>query len=290
MKHRHTLLLALALAVNAAHAADMLPDPAARVDGVPASPTAAPPTPAPVADLDEARKARIALEELIRAYETGNVALVQSRLSPSMIGYQRFLDGLARDIHLMKQLRVHLFDTQVTVGPDLAVIQTGWEKRHLPVTAMGIPELLSGRGTFLLHRDKGEWKIAAMAGDNLFASASGVTGQILLSVPVIAGPCPCAPVITLTLLDPDIAGQGSATVTLISSQGESESFTLTETTPGRFVNAAITFDIAGGFVPGNGVVEGTAGSSILFTFRYLDRTPGGNRPPGLVLKQLRAGP
>lgn len=86
------------------------------------------------------------------------------------------------------------------------------------------------------------------------------------------------------------SGQGSATVTAVSSQGESETLTLTETTPDRFVNAAIAFDIAGGFFPGNLVLEGTAGSPILFTFRYLDRTPGGNRPPSLAVKQLRAGP
>lgn len=290
MKHRHALLLACLLAAPAARAANTLPDPAARVGEPPATVSPANASPAPVADLEEARKARAAFEELIRAYETGNLALIQSRLSPSMIGYQRFLDGLTRDIHLMKQMRVHLFDTQVTAGPDMAVIQTGWEKRYLPVTDMGIPELLSGRGMFLLHRDKGEWKIAAMAGDNLFASLSGVMGQILLSMPVIPGPCPCGPVLTVTLVDPDIAGQGSATLTVVSSQGESETLTLAETTPGRFVNAAVAFDIAGGFVPGNGVVEGTAGSPILFTFRYFDRRPGGNRPPSLVLKQLRAGP
>lgn len=71
------------------------------------------------------------------------------------------------------------------------------------------------------------------------------------------------------------SGQGSATVTAVSSLGERETFTLLETAPGRFANV---------------VMEGTAGSPILFTFRHLDRTPGGSRPPSLVLKQLRAGP
>lgn len=290
MKRRHILLLVLLLALPGARAADNLPDLGARA---PAASAAAPAAsePAPIADLAEAQRARAALEDLVRAYEAGNLALIQSRLSPSMIGYQRFIDGLGRDTNLMKQMRIHLFDTQVTAGPDVAVIQTGWEKRYLPVTAMTTPQLLSGRSLFLLHRDKSDWRIAAMGGDNLFASAAGVLGQILLSQPSIPGPCPiCNPVLTVTVLDPDIAGQGSITVTVISSQGESETFTLAETTPGRFVNALVEFDIAGGFVPGNGVVEGAAGSVILFTFRYLDRIPGGNRPPSLVVKQLRAGP
>jgi hypothetical protein len=77
---------------------------------------------------------------------------------------------------------------------------------------------------------------------------------------------------------------------VVSSQGESKSFALAETTPGRFVNAAVPFDIAGGFVVSSGVVEGTAGTPILFTFSCLDRNPGPNRPPDLVVKQLRAGP
>lgn len=62
------------------------------------------------------------------------------------------------------------------------------------------------------------------------------------------------------------SGQGSATVTAVSGQGECETFMLSETRPGRFANA---------------VKERAAGSPILFTFRHLDRTPGGNCPPAL---------
>jgi hypothetical protein len=282
-----SLLIPFLLAPAMAWAVDNLPD----LSASPAPPkTEEQAVKGPVADLEEAKRAKAVLEALIRAYESGDTGYIRSHISPSMIGYQRFIDGITRDTHLMKQMRVHLFDTQVTAGPDVAVIQTGWEKRYLPVTAMTTPELLTGRGMFLLHRDKGEWKVAAMAGDNLFASQSGVMGQILLSQSSIPGPCPCAPVMTATLVDPDIAGLGTVTLAVISSQGESETLTLSETLPGRFVNAAVPFDIAGGFVAGNGVLEGTAGVPILFTFRYLDRNPGDNRPPSLVIKQLRAGP
>lgn len=283
---RVALVLGAVLVFATVQADDSLPELGA---GAPRSVPAAPAGKLPIADLAEAQKARSALDELIRAYEIGNIALIQSRLSPSMIGYQRFVDGMLRDTNWMKQIRIHLFDTQVTAGPDVAVIQTGWEKRFLTVTTFA-PELYTGRSLFLLHRDQGEWRIANMSGDNLFASQSGVLGKILLSQPSIPGPCPCAATIGVTLLDPDMAGQGRATVEILSTQGEREVFSLTETTPGRFTNPAVDFDIAGGFVPGNGVVEGTSGSQILFTVRSLDRTPGSNRPPSYVLKTLRAGP
>lgn len=282
------MILAAGLAFSSAWADDNLPT-LGSDSHTPSAAAAAQLKQAPIADLAEAKKARSALDELIRAYETGNIAFIQSRLSPSMIGYQRFLDGVGRDSNLMKQIRIHLFDTQVTAGPDVAMIQTGWEKRFISVASFA-PELYSGRSLFLLHRDQGEWKIANMSGDNLFASQSGVLGKITLSAPSIPGPCPCATILTVTLLDPDMAGQGSAIVEVLSTQGERETLTLIETTPGRFTNTAVDFDIAGGFVPGNGVVEGTAGSRILFTFRSLDRTPGSNRPPSYVLKTLRVGP
>lgn len=285
MTKKLSLLLAALLLIPAiGEATDQLPDLAD-----PAVQARAPDNAikGPTADLEEARKVRAALDALIRAYESGDTGFLRSRISPSMIGYQRFIDGVTRDAHLMKQVRIHLFDTQVMAAPDMAVIQTGWEKRYLPLTAMTTPELLSGRGMFLLHRDQGEWKLAAMAGDNLFASQSGVMGQIQVSPSVIPAGSSMA---SVSLVDPDIAGLGSVTLEVISSQGERETLTLSETTPGRFVNALVDFDIAGGFVAGNGVLEGTAGVSILFTFRYLDRNPGGNRPPSLVVKQLRAGP
>jgi hypothetical protein len=263
------------------------------------TPAASTPTPViqtPIADLAEAQKAQTELQALIRAYETGNINALQSRLDPAMIGYQRFVDGVIRDNNLLKQLRVHLFDTQVLAGPDVAVIQTGWEKRFLSLTDFQ-PGLFTGRSTFLLHRDKDQWKIAAFAGDNLFASQSGVLAQLTASPAVFtapAGGCGVCPTISIILLDPDLAQQGTAAVELISSQGDRESLTLTATTPGRFTGTIGTLiDNAQPIVIGSGVVDINSNPALLpvsITVRYRDQNPGSNRPPSYITQILRAVP
>jgi len=293
---------ALLTASPCLHAVDNLPDLGARVveeRAAESSPTTSTPTPViqtPIADLAEAQKAQAELQALIRAYETGNINDLQSRLDPAMIGYQRFVDGVIRDNNLLKQLRVHLFDTQVLAGPDVAVIQTGWEKRFLSLAGFQ-PGLFAGRSTFLLHRDKDQWKIAAFAGDNLFASQSGVLAQLTASPAVFtapAGGCVVCPTISITLLDPDLAGQGTVAVELISSQNDRESPTLTATTPGRFIGTINTLiDNGQPIAIGSGVVDINSNPALLpvsITVRYRDQNPGSNRPPSYVSQTLRAVP
>lgn len=250
----------------------------------------------PIADLAEAQKVQAELTALIRAYETGNINYLQSRLDPAMIGYQRFIDGVVRDNNQLKQLRIQLFDTQVLAGPDVAVIQTGWEKRFLTLVGFQ-PGLFTGHSTFLLHRDQDQWKIAAFSGDNLFASQSGVRAQLSASPPVFTafasgcGPCPT---LSFTLLDPDLAGQGSAVVEVISSQGDRENLNLAATTPGRFTGSISTYSDNGAPINiGSGVLDINANPAlfpITVTVRYLDQNPGSNRPPSYVTQILRAVP
>jgi hypothetical protein len=296
------VVAALLTASPCLHAVDNLPDLGSRVveeraaQGTPAASTPAPFTQAPIADLAEAQQVQAELQALIRAYETGNINALQNHLDPAMIGYQRFVDGVIRDNTLLKQVRVNLFDTQVLAGPDVAVIQTGWEKRFLSLTGFQ-PGLFTGRSTFLLHRDKDQWKIAAFAGDNLFASQSGVLAQLTASPAVFtapAGGCAICPTISITLLDPDLAGQGTVAVELISSQNDRESLTLTATTPGRFIGT-ITTQIDNGtpMLIGSGVVDINSNPALLpvnITVRYRDQNPGSNRPPSYVSQTLRAVP
>ncbi|MCZ7654985.1 MAG: nuclear transport factor 2 family protein [Rhodocyclaceae bacterium] len=86
-----------------------------------------------VAGFEDMKAARAALDEIIRAYETGDIGLIQARLDPAMIGYQRFIDSMRRDATGLKQIRLHLFEAQVTAGPDVAMIQAAWEKRFFGV-------------------------------------------------------------------------------------------------------------------------------------------------------------
>lgn len=218
---------------------------------------------APIADLSEGRKAQEALEELVRAYEAGNVGLIRNRLDPAMIGYQRFIDGVIQDSSRLKLIRIHLKDTQVLAGPDVAVIQTNWEKRFLSATGLA-PGLFTGHSMFLLHRDNGGWKVAAFGGDNLFASQSGVLAQLGL----VNANTPLAPSVNIEVIEPDMAGAISLTVTLTHSGGTFYPV-LNEMTPGRFVSPSPV-----------GVSTGVV------TLRYLDANPGGGRPPSWLGKSI----
>jgi hypothetical protein len=259
------------------------------VPGTPAPPTVETAPPAPqgaspgVADLSEAQEARAALDELIRAYETGNLALLQARLDPAMIGYQRFVDGARVDANRLKQIRIHLFDTETTIGPDVAVIQSNWEKRFIDVVTFQ-PGQFSGNSKFLLQRKPRGWTVIAFAGDNLFSSASGAVGQLRINggATTVALPpildLPAVPV-TIELIDPDMAGSHRVTVDATTTLGDRETLTLTETTPGRFTySAGLRYATTPSI--GNGTLEANVPATL--TLRYLDRNPGNNRPPSTV--------
>ena len=250
--------------------------------------------PAPIADLSEAGKVQQALEELIRAYEAGNSNFIQGKIDPTMLGYQRFLDGVRQDVNALRQIRVHLFNTQVVVGPDVAVVQSDWEKRFL-FAANFAPGIFSGHSIFLLHRGKAGWQVAAFSGDNLFASQSGVLGQINVIPGVIsfAAIAPCitglgCPITTvpvqIEVIDPDLAGQSSLNVQIATGQGDRETLTLVATTPGRFIAATLRMS-RGPISPGDGVIEVTAPTALFV--RYLDNNPGNNRPPSMLTRVIQ---
>ena len=248
--------------------------------------------PAQIADLSEASKAQQALQELIRAYEAGNSNFIQSKIDPTMLGYQRFLDGVRQDVSALRQIRVQLINTQVVVGPDVAVIQADWEKRFL-FAANFAPGIFSGHSIFLLHRGKAGWQVAAFSGDNLFASQSGVLGQINVIPGVISfaaiAPCTTSCFVTtvpvqIEVIDPDLAGQSSLNVTLATSQGDRETVTLAATTPGRFVATTLRMSRAP-VSPGDGVIQVTAPTTLFI--RYLDNNPGNNRPPSMLTRVVQ---
>lgn len=245
----------------------------------------------PIADLAEAKRAQKALDEFIRAYETGNINLIRSRIDPAMIGYQRFIDGVIRDFNALKQIRIHLSDTQVLAGPDVAVIQTSWEKRFLSVTDFQ-PGLFSGRSIFLLHRDKEAWRLAAFAGDNVFSSQSGVLAKITFKPSVIAfSTIPGAPgpvAVQTEVVDPDLSGRSNLNVEVVTGQGDREIITLNTITPGRFVRNSLTMMQDPIITQGSGVIEVAPGQlPTSMTLRYMDNNPGRNRPPSRLSKSIK---
>lgn len=243
----------------------------------------------PVADLAEAQKAQLALDEILRAYEIGNVNLIRTRLDPAMIGYQRLIDGMIQDGNALKQIRLHLFDTQVVAGPDVAVIQTNWEKRFLSVTSFQ-PGIFSGRAMFLMHRGKEGWRMAAVSGDNPFSSQSGVLGQIAFGPAVILAPGPAAGVVgipvQIAVTDPDLIGQGTLTVELATAQGDRENLTLTAVSPGYFVfNGPVLMQRAASNTIGDSRLQFISVPTML-SVRYLDNNPGSNRPPSMLTRSV----
>lgn len=249
---------------------------------------------APIGGLEDMQKARDALDELLRAYEGGNIAKFQQRLDPTMVGYQVFLDGVRRDIAAYRNLRINLTDTQITAGPDLAVIQIAWEKRFLSAGAF-TPGIFTGRSTVLMHRDGDAWRLSAVALDNPFSSASGVLARFTvmpmgIGINALDGDVP----MQVEVVDPDMAGSESARdtvrsvrVTVSSASGDRENLVLPSVAPGvfRILTVPLLFE-PGTPVPGNQLVEVPGPGSI--TFRYVDPNPGDNRPASTLTRVVRA--
>lgn len=247
---------------------------------------------AAIAGFEDMKAARTALDELIRAYETGDVGLIQARLDPGMIGYQRFIDGMRRDAASLKQIRLHLFEAQTTAGPDVAMIQVAWEKRFFGVADF-TPGIYSGRSNFLMHRAKDGWRLAAVAGDNPFSSESGVLATLTVmpgSLPLasLAG-CPARSIpVSVELVDPDLAGLASITVDVRTSQGDREGVVLTAVAPGRFRQPSLPLCQNGALpIPGSGMIEvSTRTMPATLTIQYVDANPGANRPPATLMRSV----
>jgi hypothetical protein len=121
--------------------------------------------------LAETEHARRAFEALTRAYEQADLAGVRALLDPGFIGHQHFLDAVQRDFHALRLIRIHLAQPRVIAGPDVAVIQAGWEKRFVDAVTFR-PVLLSGQVTVLMHRTPSGWRLAALSGDSPFGTLS----------------------------------------------------------------------------------------------------------------------
>ncbi|MBI1889792.1 MAG: FecR domain-containing protein [Burkholderiales bacterium] len=228
-----------------------------------------------------------AFNDFIRAYELGNTALIRSKMDSSMVGYLRFIEGIVQDVNRFKQMRLLLLNTQIQCGPDVTVIQTNWEKRFLDVRNFN-PGLFTGRATILLHRDHGDWKFAAVSGDNPFSSANGNLAQVTFGPSLSIAAVTVAPVqlaVTIEVVDNDLAGKGSLPVQIVTSQGDAENVDLQETAPGKFSRTNYYFS-SGAVTPGNGVLEVAAGT--VLTLRYVDQNPGDNRPALLVMRTIAA--
>ncbi len=253
----------------------------------------------PLADVEEANRAKQALLGFIRAYELGDVAQIRGMLDNSMIGYQAFIDGVRKDFAAYRQIRIHFIDTRVLAGPDVTVISTKWEKRYLSSADLQ-PGKQSGESTFLLHNTPGGWKVAALAGDNVVASLGGtlarggMLGQVTFTPAIFAGLNYSGIIPTSAeVYDLDLSGSGSINVQFVTGQNDSETFTLPEVSPGRFVSTTLNIEgnVAGApIIQGDGVlrIDTTAGGlPTTVTMRYTDQNPGHFLPQRTITSTMQ---
>lgn len=113
----------------------------------------------------DGKNAAAVLEDIFRAYGSGDVNFIRERIDPQMIGFQKLLDEIALEANQCKQLKIHLLDTQIKAGPDLVVIQTGWEKRCLELPNF-TPRLFAGKSTFLMQSSGSGWVVNGISGTN----------------------------------------------------------------------------------------------------------------------------
>ena len=224
---------------------------------------------AKVGSLEDQRLAGIAFDELLRAYEAGNTNFIRNRIDVSMIGYQKFIDDIVLENNQCKQMRVRLLDTQLQAGPDLAVIQTNWEKRCLLLPNF-TPRLEQGNSTFLLQKGKNGWYLVSLTADNLFTrhaattspgSPTSPTSTTLATLNVTSSlTCsnarPTSPTslpFTITLQDNDLIGQPSANVSLTGAGGESETINLPNIGGNTFRVTSYNFQ-GGTPIPNNNII------------------------------------
>lgn len=188
---------------------------------------------------EDAQKIQKSIEEIFNLYESGNISLLQSKFDPSTIGLQKLMNSIATETTQCKQMRISLNNTKITVGTQVAVLQTGWEKRCLEMPSL-TPQLQTGEGSFLLHKSAFGWRIAGLTGTMPFSSVKftvTLTASTTTTCTTIFGilTFPIAVPFTITVLDPNRAKESTVQVQ-VATGTDSELLTLAAIpgSPGTF--------------------------------------------------------
>lgn len=220
--------------------------------------------------------AQQALDQMLRAYETGSITSLSQNFDPSMIGLQNMMDNIVIETSRCKQMRINLKDKKTSVGPDLAAIQASWEKRCLLLPDMK-PVFETGQSTFLLHRGSQGWKTTGIAGTNLLTSnkipatltaSSDTTCYDISSLPV-----PSLLRFNIRVSDPYRKSASSVSVK-VTSGSDIENIALNPVivadTPGVFEVTFVTMN-KGAAIPGNGIIEVQNNGTIcpIITVQYI---------------------
>ena len=129
--------------------------------------------------------AQQALDNLLRAYERGDIAYLQRHIDPAMIGFGVLINDVINDTNAQRQTRIQITDRQMQCGPDVAVIDFAWEKYFL-ASANFAPVVTRGRGSVLISGLgsglNGQWRISGLVGDSPLRSGGvGADGSVQAS-------------------------------------------------------------------------------------------------------------
>ena len=167
--------------------------------------------------------AQRALDDFLRAYEQGNVALIQQRLDPALIGYSVLINDIMRDANVQKQTQIRVLDRQMQCGPDVSVIDFAWEKRFIDLASFQ-PQLERGRASVLISGlgggQNGQWHISGFTGDNPFRTSAGALPGLQIapasiSYAGVAGACLVSGTASVSATKP----YNTATTNICSSAG-----------------------------------------------------------------------
>jgi hypothetical protein len=208
---------------------------------------------------EDAQKIQKSIDEIFKLYEGGSLSLFKNKFDPSIVGLQKLMDSIAIENSQCKQIRINLVNTKITVGTEVAVLQTGWEKRCLQLPNLS-PKLLTGEGSFMLHKSAFGWQIAGLTGTMPFSAIKipvTLTASTTTTCTTILGTStiPVALPFTITVVDPNRAKQASVQVE-VATGTDSELWTLSAN-PGSLGTFSVTTVLGhqGSGNPNNGSLQ-----------------------------------
>ncbi len=111
-------------------------------------------------------KASSVLDELVRAYERGQIDVLQGLLDARMAGLQTVLDAAVRERLVQTRTAIHVLDQRVQCGASAAAIAFTWEKRAQQVDGLRAT-LAAGSATLLLAAgtdgDESGWRVVSIS-------------------------------------------------------------------------------------------------------------------------------
>lgn len=170
-------------------------------------PSATPAQPAPAPAPPERRSsaclpgsdAQRVVDDLMRAYERGNLAELQRLLDPQVPGLGRMLDSATRERQQQIRVSIRALDQTAQCGVDVASINFLWEKRSQSAVDLQ-PRLERGRAALLLVNDaqagRPGWRVVSVAGQNPFVAVLRPPPRPQRPVevpPPVANPVPPSP-------------------------------------------------------------------------------------------------